>query len=146
MILLSDTIKKRLAGQFSFEMSLDANTTVHLFKNDWTEDCDPVAGDFTEANFSGYAAIAMAGNWSSTPSYAGGAATVQGPGIATFTHNGGGTANDIYGYWLTRTSDGTFLFAEKNPAGPVTLSTNGQIYVVVPTFSIGQWDLTPCPV
>lgn len=146
MILLSRFVKDRIASQFSFILSLDANTTCVLFKNNWTETCDPVIGDFTPADFSGYANVVMGGNWSSVPSYAGFASTVQGPGIATFTHNGGGVSNDIYGYYVKRTSDNQFLFAEKNPSGPVTMSTNGQIYVVVPVFSEGQWDLNPCPV
>lgn len=69
---------------------------VGLFKNNATVNDATVLGDLTPADFSGYSV------W--TPSY-GAAATVSNQGKASagshnFDHNGGGTANTIYGAYL----------------------------------------------
>lgn len=116
---------------------------VMLFKNDWVEDCVPLIADLTEANFDGYARQTV-GTWLG-PFWASPVASTSAP-LVTFTCTGGGTPNTIYGYGLVSIADGLLLWAEKNPAGPVTISAAGQVYVVVPNWSEATWDLIPCPV
>lgn len=95
-----------------------------------------VLGDITAATFSGYAAQTPA--WTSNGLDGAGrnswtAATM------TFTHNGGGTANTVIGYYLWNSNTGKLLFAE-DFAAPIVLSTNLAHTTVTPTLFDG--DLT----
>lgn len=121
----------------TLELALDAVTdlyigaTLRLYRNNYTPLETSVAGDFTEANFSGYVAQAL-------PNFP--AANYVGPQAETvlpaqnFIHSGGGVDNDIYGYYVTD-AGGDLLFAERNPLGPFSI-VPGTSYVVVPYHSI----------
>lgn len=81
-----------------------------LFQNNYTPVEGSVVGDFTEATYSGYGG-------SKEPTY-GTPCTVSGTSFVTggsmfFQHDGGGTSNTIYGYYVTKTDDTTLLFAER---------------------------------
>lgn len=91
-----------------------------LFKNDHTPDVDDTEADYTEANFSGYG--------DTDPDLVWGAPFVNGDGKGeidatekTFTHDGGGTDNTIYGAWVT-TADDRLIYAERFPA-PILMDT-----------------------
>lgn len=88
---------------------------LHLFKNDAEIDAETVLSDLTEADFSGYASQAI--TWSTTytdPASGPGASDIS---TLTFSHNGGGTANTVYGWYMTM-NDGTerLLAAVKYPS------------------------------
>lgn len=93
-----------------------------LFKSNTTPTQATVLADFTEADFSGY-------NYA-TPSF--GAATtdgsnkgvIQDSAARVFTHNGGGTANTVYGYYIEDTTNGKLLWAERFDASQ-SVSANG---------------------
>lgn len=94
----------------------NATLKIGLFKNDATVNDATVLADLTAADFSGYAA------W--TPTH-GAAATVSNQGKAAagshnFDHNGGGTANTIYGAYLWNDDTGKLLKAVKFDA-PITM-------------------------
>src|ERR1043166_6772375 len=97
------------------KMSDSANWRVVLFKNNLTPDLDTVLGDLTEADFSGYDRV--------TPTW--GAITIAGSNRAkavgsscVFAHDGGGTANDVYGYALINPSSGDLLFIDRLAGAP----------------------------
>lgn len=97
----------------------DCLKTLRLFKNDHTPVVGDVNANYTEANFSGYASFAL-GNWT--------AAFVNGDGKGeidaaphTFAHNGGATANTIYGVYVTNNA-GDVIYAERFDA-PRVLTT-----------------------
>lgn len=73
--------------------------TLRLLKDNMSPTQDTEIGDFTgkEATFSGYAAGTI--TWA-TPTIAAHKGSMSGSAI-TFTHNGGATANTIYGYYIT---------------------------------------------
>lgn len=81
----------------------DSAWRVMLFKNDIEPDEDTEYDDLEEADFSGYARV--------TPSF--GSAEVtdhvarSDADLCIFTHDGGGTANDIYGAALLDVTGGT---------------------------------------
>jgi hypothetical protein len=108
--------------------------TLRLFANNHT----PVAGDavaqYTEAAGGGYAAILLtAASWTTT---AGGTApeTTTAYAAQTFTFTGPLTTNlTVYGYYLTRASDGALILAELL-ASPFTPANNGDSIVL--TLSI----------
>lgn len=107
---------------------------IGLYKNNWT----PAEGDtisaVTPADFSGYSTVGLAtfSSWASatfsTPRW-----TVTHADV-TWTHNGGGTSNDIYGYYVVDGS-GNLAWAERYASAPVTLSGSGQSFTVSPKFT-----------
>jgi hypothetical protein len=106
--------------------------TLKLFRNDYTPVKGSVAGDFTEANFSGYSGGVALGGWSA-PAIVGGRA-VSTANTVTQTHNGGATSNNIYGYYVVD-AGGVVWWAERDPNGPILMSVNGQQYQVIPKWS-----------
>lgn len=87
-----------------------------------------VLADITEATFSGYAIGTP--TWVSFGIDANGNSDYAAAAL-TFTHNGGGTANTVIGYFVKDTASGKLLFLEDFGA-PVTLNTNGQFVSVKP--------------
>jgi len=108
------------------------NAELCLFKNNYTPINTTILSDLTEANFTGYSRITLTG-WSAAALDANNkAATSLGP--QTFTCSGGATPNDIYGIFVL-TSGGALLYAERNPAGAVTINTAGQTFSYTPKFT-----------
>ena len=94
---------------------------IRLFKNNYTPVNSSTYADFTEADFSGYAGYASL-SW--------GAAFINGSTQGeidatqvTWTHNGGGTANTVYGIYITDGSN-NLMYAERFSA-PISMSTSG---------------------
>lgn len=103
-----------------------------LFKNNWTPSENDTISAVTPADFSGYSGLQTFSSWN--------AATWNSPRAeataadVVWTHNGGATANDIYGYYVVNGS-GALAWAERNAAAPVTISGSGQTYTVKPKFT-----------
>lgn len=113
-----------------------AKVTYHLYKNDVTPDADTVIGDLTEANFSGYASHTVTGWGYTSPGIdVDSRAVVLGDENFTATHNGGGTNNDIYGYYVTDNSGG-LLWAQRLDSPPIPVDANGKFVTVVPKFTL----------
>lgn len=96
---------------------------VVLFKNNYTPVIGTSWASLTEANFSGYARVTPTFG---APTISASVATSVGS-TATFTHNGGATPNDCYGWALIDTTPGTpeVLAADRLTGAPVTLAANG---------------------
>src|SRR5262245_61795745 len=110
------------------------NLTLRLFKNNVTPaDADNVnASGYTEANFTGYAAIPLtAASWSISTADPAVAAYAQ----QTFTSTADQTSMAIYGYYITR-ADATLFCAERFSDGPYNVLSNGQTIKVTPNFSL----------
>lgn len=102
------------------------NPKLKLYKNSGvTPGAGTVLGDFTEADFSGYAAVDLSSI---------GAATINGSDQgerhkddATFTHNSGSTHNTVYGWYVVidnLSSSAELFLAQQFPAAQV-LDHNG---------------------
>lgn len=107
--------------------------TLHLYKNDYTPLVTSVAGDFVEADFSGYAAWNFASPGNEWP-----VATLDGSNNAqsimtpiNFEHNGGATNNDIYGAYMLDGA-GNLICAERYAGAPFTMDTAGAKFTVTP--------------
>lgn len=94
--------------------------TLRLNKNPVTPSDATVLGDFTIADFSGYANASPS---MTTPSEISGKGTTIDSAERSFTHNGGGTGNTIYGYYVTDAIGG-LVWAEAFSA-PVTMNASG---------------------
>lgn len=106
------------------------NLVLRLFQSNTTPAETDTAATYTEATFSGYAAITLTGASWGTPS-AGSIAFAQ----QTFTHNGGGVSNAIYGYYVTQATSGKLIFAERDATAPVTIANNGETIKITPTLT-----------
>ena len=103
-----------------------------LYKNNFTPTEDSVIGDVTPANFSGYAGLQSFSSWNAA-TWGSPRATATAADVV-WTHNGGGTPNDIYGYYVVDGS-GALAWAERNAVAPVTISGAGQTYTVKPAYT-----------
>jgi hypothetical protein len=103
---------------------------LRLFTNNHTPVVGDVASDYVEANFGGYTAIVL--NAWSYYSITADVTLLQ--ETLRFWQWASSPSNTIYGYFVT-TSAGQLMWAELNPAGPVTLSTTSDLYVVLPRFT-----------
>lgn len=86
-----------------------ANVQIGLFKNNLVPDKDTVLADVTAANFSGYSSATPAFDPATLSTDKG--VMVQNP-ATDFMHNGGGTSNTIYGYYVWDNGAGVLLWIE----------------------------------
>jgi hypothetical protein len=85
---------------------------VRLFKNDYTPEEDSVTGDFTEADFTGYAEVAITqSNWP-TPVIVDDIAECTSTVTPTYTATGGG-GQLVYGWYMVEADFSTCLFAQR---------------------------------
>lgn len=109
--------------------------TLKIYGNNVTPDGESQAGDFTEIAGGGYASKALVvADWNQVvgdPSYNVYNAT------QTWTFTGPIDApGTIYGYFITRDSDGELMWSERFPAGVIPFSPiNGSIIKVLPKFT-----------
>jgi hypothetical protein len=122
-----------LAEEAWLDLITDVDMTLRLFQNDVDAGLTEaqkdarVAGNFTEATFTGYAAVSMTTAWTTTagdPSEATRAAV-------TFTSSANQSAQVIRGYYVTRNSDGQLCWYEYFP-GPFTVSLLNDAITVTP--------------
>lgn len=108
------------------------NQTLKLFKSNTT----PAEGDteatYTEADFTGYASIALTGaSWTITA----GAPSEAVAAEQLFTSSAGGQSQNVYGYFVVQTTSGKILWAERFSNGPYLIQNNGDVIKVTPKFT-----------
>lgn len=107
------------------------NQTLKLFKNNITPAETDTAAAYTEADFTGYAAIGLTGaDWTVTS----GAPTSAATAAKTFTQTAVVSQN-IYGYFIVQAVSGTIMVAERFSAAPFALANNGDSITVTPTIT-----------
>ena len=90
------------------DVILATSLVLRLFKNNFTPSNSSVLADFTEADFTGYSALTLTGgSWTTTQ----GDPTTGVYAQQAFT--GTGTAQTVYGYYLTRTSSGRVWYYQR---------------------------------
>ena len=103
-----------------------------LFKNNIT----PVEGDteagYTEADFTGYASVALTpGTWTTTS----GAPSDVTYSQVVFTSSAGAQNQNVYGYYIIQTSSGKLVAAERFADGPYNIVNNGDQIKVTPKIT-----------
>lgn len=104
----------------------DQDQTLILFKNDYTPAADDVLADYTEATFSGYAAMPLVGaNWT---------VVAAEPGVASyaeqeFISDADQTPETVYGYAVFLDTDFTFVGGERFSSPQVIQNDNDQIAI-----------------
>jgi len=109
-----------------------------LFQNDIDPDNDSVYADFEFADFSGFAPV-QPPTWGVTVPNVDGNAQ-QTALVCSFAHNGGGTANDIYGWAYLYYNGGTpyLAFAERFDDAPRVMSGIGDVINITPAMTQGS--------
>ncbi len=115
--------------------STPENLTLKLFKNDYTPTATSTAGDFTEADFTSYAAKTLSrGTWQSPSTVSGKASIAYDTAPQTWTC--GTTGNTIYGYYVVGATSGTLIYAERFSANrPLS---NGDSLNVQPVLTLNS--------
>jgi hypothetical protein len=107
---------------------------VHLYQNNLAPGPQNVVGDFTEATYDGYVALALTA-WGTPFIGPDGNGQVTAPGIL-FVDTGFATPNTIYGYYLTNAAGTVLLLSGKFDA-PILMNNTGIGFVFVPTLELG---------
>lgn len=114
-------------------LSTDEAFVMKLYKSDTTPAAATVAGDFTEADFTDYAAVTLArASWAA-------AATVSNKAESSFAAQSwtcGATGNTIYGYYVVGATSGTCLWAERFATSRVLAS--GDVLNITPKFTLAS--------
>ena len=109
------------------------NLVLRLYTNDITPAEADTAASYTEATFTGYAAITLtAANWTVTEGAPSNASYAQ----QTFTSSADQTPQSVYGYYFTRVTSGRIAWAERFPAGPYVIANNGDNIKVTPVLTL----------
>lgn len=107
------------------------NLIIKLFSNNITPSDTDVAGTYTEATFTGYAAITLTGaTWNAA---AGGTITYSAQ--QTFTRTSTGATENIYGYYVVQAVSGTLVYSERDGSAPFAVTNNNDAIKVTPTIS-----------
>lgn len=117
---------------YGLNKSTPENVVLRLYSNNITPAETDVASTYTEAAFTGYAALTLTGaSWTITE----GAPTSAAYAQQTFTRSSTGSTESEYGYYLTRASSGRIAWAERFSDGPYAMTNNGDNIKVTPTIT-----------
>jgi len=108
--------------------------TMRLYGNDKTPADGDVAANYTEISGGNYTSRPLLfASWTITP----GAPSIASRALEQWLFNGPVAGpNTIYGYFVTRNSDGKLMWAERFPSANVPFGpVNGSKIVVLPRFS-----------
>ena len=106
--------------------------TLRLYLNNHVPADSDTVSSYTEANFTGYAAIALT-SWGTAFLNGSNLGEIDHP-TQTFTQTGTGTTCMVYGYYVTDGS-GNLIWAELNSAGPFNMNASGLTYTVAPILT-----------
>lgn len=109
------------------------NLVLRLYTSDTTPAETDTTATYTEATFTGYAAITLtASSWTVTEGAPSNAAYPQ----QTFTSSADQSPQSVYGYYFTRVTSGRLAWAERFPSGPYVIANNGDNVKVTPKFTL----------
>lgn len=112
--------------------SAPQDLVLRRYSNNVTPAETDTAASYTEAAFTGYAALQLAGaGWTITEGAPSSAAHAQ----QTFTSTAGAQSVSCYGYYMTRLTSGRIALAERFTDGPYTIVNNGDQIKITPQIT-----------
>lgn len=103
-----------------------------LFKSNTTPAEVHTEADYTEADFTGYASVALTGaSWTAS----GSAPTQIAYAEQTFTSSAGSQNQNVYGYYVVQQTSGKLVWAERFSNGPYNIANSGDQIKVTPIFT-----------
>lgn len=132
MALLLPNGGEVLALSYLVNKATPENLVLCLYQSNTTPAETDTIGTYTEATFTGYANITLAGaSWTVT----GGAPSSATFAQQTFTSSAGSQNQSIYGYYIKRVTTGDLVYAERFSDGPYVIVNNGDAVKVTPTIT-----------
>lgn len=120
------------ALQYFVNRAAPQDLVLKLYQNNITPAETDTAGTYTEATFTGYAAVQLtAANWTVTP----GAPTEAAYAQQTFTSSAGSQNENVYGYYIVQRVSGKLVWAERFSDGPYNIVNNGDAIKVTPKIT-----------
>jgi len=111
------------------------NLTLKLFKSNTTPAEDDTASTYTEATFTGYAAVTLTlGSWTVTLG-SGATKTLAAYAQQTFTSSANQTTENEYGYYIVGATSNKLYWAERFTSGPFPIANNGDTIKVTPQIT-----------
>lgn len=105
------------------------NLVLRLYKNNITPSDTDTAATYTEATFTGYAAITLTGaSWNAAA-----AGSITYGSQQTFTCSAV-AVDDIYGYYITEITSGVLIWSERDGAAPFAIRVSGDAVKITPTI------------
>lgn len=132
-IVASDQSERNLIDRL-LNGNTGENLLLKLFKNDVTPGESTVVGDFTEADFSGYAAKTLTNSSWAAATTDGGGSSSSSYAEQTFTPTAD-PAQDIYGYYIVGATSGKLMWAERFSDAPRNVA-GGDDLKVTPKFGL----------
>lgn len=109
------------------------NLMIRLFKSNTTPTSTMTLTDYTEATFTGYAAVAAtSASWTITPGAPTSAAQTA---ASTFTCSAA-TSESIYGYYISQENSSTLMWSERFSDGPYVLTNNGDKIILTAQLTV----------
>lgn len=131
MALLFPNTGENIALEALVNKTAPQNLVLKLFSSNTTPAEGDTAVTYTEATFSGYAAITLTGaSWNAAS-----AGSISYSAQQTFTRNSTGTTENIYGYYVVQATSGTLVYAERDANAPFAVTNNGDAIKITPTIS-----------
>lgn len=106
---------------------------LRLYQNNYTPTDSSQVSNFTECDFSGYVSQTITA-WTAAQIIAGHASSDAAQ--LTFTRSGGPTSNNVYGYFVTDSAGTKIYWAERDPYAPTSMSVSGDLFRVIPNFTL----------
>jgi hypothetical protein len=130
MALLVPITGENIALEALVNKTAPQNLVLRLFSSNTTPADSDTAATYTEATFTGYSAITLTGaSWGAASN--GTIAYAQ----QTFTSTADAQNQNIYGYYVTQTTSGVLVYAERFTDGPYNIANNGDNIKVTPNIS-----------
>jgi hypothetical protein len=120
------------ALKYFVNKSVPEDLVLKLFKNNITPAETDTAATYTEADFTGYGSIVLTGaNWTVTEGAPSDASYAQ----QTLTSSANQTTQQIYGYFLVRSSSGRIAWVERFADGPYPVSNLNDKIQITPKIT-----------
>ena len=133
MALLLPNQGEQIALEAFVGKTAGQNLVLRLFQSNTTPAETDTEATYTEANFTGYAAVTLtAANWS----FAAGEPSTLSYAQQTFTSTAGSQNQSVYGYYLTQVTSGKLVYSERFTDGPYTIVNNGDAIKVTPQITL----------
>lgn len=105
------------------------NLILRLFKNNYTPVPGSAVGNFTEADFTGYAELNItAGTWATV---SGETSTITYGSTLSFVSTANGQNQSIYGYYVVGATSGELKWAERFTNGPYVIANEDDAVNVI---------------
>lgn len=132
MTLLVPDQAESIALQNLLNKTAPQNMVMKLYKSNTTPAETDTEATYTEADFTGYAAVTLTGaSWTIT----GTAPTSAGYAQQSFTSSADQTTQQVYGYFVVQATSGKLMWAERFSDGPYPVSFNGDVVKITPTIT-----------